>query len=181
MKIRRAILKLLPLSSEVNMPASIMCSLVFIGIIGYSRVCGSDVTLECPSGYHVKAWTTYDYEKTLKTDPERNKVKKLMVCALCKPQSRTNGIEVCHDKDFTEAMNTSEKWNENGVERYQKSAHYYTSAKESNTCGDECLDKVCYVTFDMEINMTGKPLVNPPRFSECIKIMDSDHADVMKS
>ena len=165
------------MSHKVNMSTSILFALVFIG---YSSVSGKMVTLKCPAGYHVKAWPTYNYEKTVygSVDGEMKKVKKLMFCVRCEPQSRTNDdLEVCHDKDFTEAV----KWNQNVVARYQASSFHYTSVRARNQCGDDCLDKVCSVTFHMGINMKGEPLVNPQRFGGCIKIKDSEHADVMKS
>ena len=163
------------------MSTSILFALVFIG---YSSVSGKMVTLKCPAGYHVKAWPTYNYEKTVygSVDGEMKKVKKLMFCVRCEPQSRTNDdLEVCHDKDFTEAVRTYRTWAEQDVEaRYRHAPLTHSPVRASNQCDNECHGKVCSVAFNTSINKEGEPFVEPLRFNECKEIQDSEDTHVMK-
>ena len=154
------------------MSTSILFALVFIG---YSSVSGKMVTLKCPAGYHVKAWLTYEYEKTkdyLHGSQERRKIKKFMVCVLCKPQSEDNSVdlEICTDQGFTEAAKTSRQSGVNGVLRYQASSGH-TVEQKYNFCADEnhgrCHDAVCSANFSLSTDEEKGPQVDLLTFNEC--------------
>ena len=154
------------------MSPSILCTLVFFGIIGYNRVCGNEVTLECPPGYLIKAWPTYYYEQYEKTEgsEENKKITKSLLCLLCKSRSVDNAtdLEICSDKGFTEGAKTSPQYGfgvNKTVLRYQASTGH-TVKKKNNFCDDQnhgrCRDEVC--SANLTTDNEGRSNVT---FNEC--------------